>query len=57
MKTNIIRERLTLLRKRMREEGIDALYILTSDFHGSEYAGGYFRCREFFQDLQVPQEH
>lgn len=48
MKGSIIRERLALLRKNMKEKGIDALYIPTSDFHGSEYAGGYFRCREFF---------
>lgn len=48
MKGNIIRERLTKLRKCMKEKGVDALYIPTSDFHSSEYAGGYFRCREFF---------
>ena len=39
--------RLTALRARMRENGIDAYIIVTDDFHGSEYVGDYFKCREF----------
>lgn len=54
MKGNIIRERLTKLRKCMKEKGVDALYIPTSDFHSSEYAGGYFRCRKYLPSVQSP---
>ena len=31
----------------MRETGVDACLIPTSDFHGSEYVGDYFKCREY----------
>jgi Xaa-Pro aminopeptidase len=48
MNGQIIKERLTALRGSMKKNKIDALYIPTSDFHDSEYAGAYFRCREFF---------
>ena len=40
-------ERLLALRKRMAEEGIDAYYVPTSDFHDSEYVEPYFGCRQF----------
>lgn len=48
MEGNIIKERLRQLRVNMKEKGINAFYIPTSDFHNSEYVGSYFRCREFF---------
>lgn len=35
------------LQKMMYEEGMDAYYIPSSDFHGSEYVHPYFRCREY----------
>ncbi len=43
----MIQERIAALRKRMKEEKIDAYLVLTDDFHGSEYVGGYFKCREY----------
>ena len=42
-----ITERLSALRKLMRENGMDAYVIVTDDFHGSEYVGDYFKEREF----------
>ena len=42
-----MRQELELLRKKMRETGVDACLIPTSDFHGSEYVGDYFKCREY----------
>lgn len=35
------------LRKLMAEEGIDAYFVPSGDFHGSEYVNAYFRMREF----------
>lgn len=43
----MIQQRLAYLRKRMQEENIDVYYIPTNDFHGSEYIGDYFKCREY----------
>ena len=43
-----MRRELELLREKMRETGVDACLIPTSDFHGSEYVGDYFKCREYF---------
>lgn len=40
-------QRLERLRSRMRESGVDAYMVPTSDFHGSEYVGDYFKCREY----------
>lgn len=42
-----MREQLLCLRERMREEHLDAYLIMTDDFHGSEYVGDYFKCREY----------
>ena len=42
-----MRRELELLREKMREIGVDACLIPTSDFHGSEYVGDYFKCREY----------
>ena len=42
-----MKQELELLRKKMRETGVDACLIPTNDFHGSEYVGDYFKCREY----------
>lgn len=38
---------LQALRDVMAEHHIDAYLIPTADFHGSEYVGDYFACREY----------
>ncbi|MBQ7584598.1 MAG: aminopeptidase P family protein [Lachnospiraceae bacterium] len=43
-----VSERLDRLRANMREAGVYAYYIPTSDFHASEYTSAYFKAREFF---------
>lgn len=35
------------LRKHMADEGIDAYFVPSGDFHGSEYVNEFFRTREF----------
>lgn len=42
-----MRQELTDLRKKMKELGVDAYLIPTTDFHGSEYVNNYFKCREY----------
>lgn len=42
-----IQERLTQLRKKMKESEIDIYFIPTNDFHGSEYISDFFKTREF----------
>ena len=42
-----IPERLNELRQKMQEAGISAYLVPTDDFHGSEYVGDYFKCRQF----------
>lgn len=44
---NTVNEKITALRELMRERGIDAYLIPTSDFHQSEYVGDHFKCRAF----------
>ena len=39
--------RLTALRARMAAAGVCLYLVPTSDFHGSEYVGEYFKCREY----------
>lgn len=39
--------RIDSLRELMSKHGIDAYVVLSDDFHGSEYVGAFFRCREF----------
>ena len=39
------------LRKLMKDEGIDAYYIPSGDFHSSEYVNDYFKAREFMSNL------
>ena len=40
-------ERLAMLRGMMAAFGVQAYYVPTNDFHGSEYIEDYFKCREF----------
>lgn len=42
-----VREKLSALRKKMREHGLQAYIVPTDDFHGSEYVGEYFKTREY----------
>ena len=42
-----MRKELIELRRVMKEEGVDVCLIPTSDYHGSEYVGDYFKCREY----------
>ena len=42
-----MRKELTKLRLLMKSSGIDVYVIPTSDCHGSEYVGDYFKCREY----------
>ena len=44
---NEVSKRIAALREQMAKRGIDAYLIPTADFHGSEYVGGYFKCRQF----------
>lgn len=39
--------RISELRKKMKEKGIDYYLIVSDDFHASEYVGDYFKCREY----------
>ena len=43
-----IKNRLSQLRKKMKENGIDYYMIPTADFHNSEYSADYFKTREYF---------
>lgn len=40
-------DRLTALRRMMKENGVAYYYITTADYHASEYADDYFKEREF----------
>ena len=40
-------ERLSALRQKMRAQDLSLYLIPTSDFHGSEYVGDYFKCRSY----------
>ena len=42
-----IPERLTKLRAKMEEKGIDVYVVPTADFHQSEYVGEHFKARQF----------
>ncbi len=42
-----MRHQLIQLRKAMKEHNIDAYLITSSDFHGSEYIGAFFKGREY----------
>jgi Xaa-Pro aminopeptidase len=47
-KNTVIVNRLTGLRKKMAEAGIDYYMMPTSDFHNSEYSADFFKVREYF---------
>ena len=40
-------ERLSALRKVMKENNIDFYMVPTADFHNSEYVDDYFKMRQF----------
>lgn len=42
-----IQVRLEKIRRLMQKKNIDAFLVLSSDYHDSEYVGGYFKCREY----------
>ena len=42
-----MRKEIVELRKLMASEGIDAYYVPSGDFHGSEYVNAFFRTRAF----------
>lgn len=48
MENKIIQDRLSLLREKMEEQGIDFYMMPTADFHNSEYVSDYFKVREYF---------
>ncbi len=48
----MIDERIQKLRKLMKEKGIDAYYIPTSDFHNSEYVSDYFKTRAYMSGFK-----
>lgn len=39
--------RVECLRREMEKEGIDIYIVPSADYHGSEYVGEYFKCRQF----------
>jgi len=43
----MVKDRIMALRELMAERNIDVYLVPSSDFHGSEYVGDYFACREF----------
>ncbi len=48
MENRTIQDRLSLLREKMEEQGIDFYMMPTADFHNSEYVSDYFKVREYF---------
>lgn len=42
-----MREQIVELRKEMKKNKIDVYLVMTDDFHGSEYVGDHFKCREY----------
>lgn len=46
--SNAIANRISLLRKKMREEEIEWYLISSEDYHGSEYVADYFKVREYY---------
>ena len=41
----MVRQPIVKLREWMRENAVDAVLVVTDDFHGSEYVGEYFQTR------------
>lgn len=48
----MINDRIQKLRNIMKEKGIDAYYIPTSDFHNSEYVSDYFKARAYMSGFK-----
>ncbi len=48
MENTVIVQRLTALRQKLRQEGVDYYLIPTADFHNSEYVNAYFTVREHY---------
>ncbi len=46
--SNEIRNRMGMLQSAMKEAGIDAYLITSSDYHASEYVGDFFKVSEYF---------
>lgn len=42
-----MREEIVLLQNEMKKEGIAAYVVPSDDYHGSEYVGAFFKCREY----------
>lgn len=42
-----MKEQIVELRKEMKKNKIDCYIVMTDDYHGSEYVGDYFKCREY----------
>ena len=42
-----VAERISKLREKMAEQGIDFYIVPTADFHQSEYVGEHFKARAF----------
>ena len=47
-----IKNRLSQLRKKMKENGVDYYMIPTADFHNSEYSADYFKTREYYDNCE-----
>lgn len=43
-----VKDRIKLLREKMKSENIDYYVIPTADYHNSEYVSDYFKVREYF---------
>lgn len=46
-----VTEKISILRKMMSDNRIDAYIIVTDDYHGSEYVGDYFKEREYMSSF------
>lgn len=46
--SNVVKDRLSLLRTEMTKTGADWYFCTSDDFHGSEYVADYFKVREYY---------
>ena len=44
---DVYKKRIAELVGRMKVRSLDAYYVVSDDFHSSEYVGEFFRCREY----------
>ena len=42
-----MKNEITALRSKMVENGYDLYFVVTADYHDSEYVGEFFKCRQF----------